>query len=120
MFDTETLDDAMNASIAEIDTEDAAKTFIQTVISEFQDRFTIEDPDNVQKVIQPVVRALQGLQKKGFDMQPYTHQIVAMAASEFEHYSGTKDARAYRSTLIVADNVMHKKGTGYWKKEDKK
>lgn len=119
--DTNTLDTStIDNSVAEIESAAAARVFIQTIISQFQARYTIENPGNVQQSVKPVVHALQSLQKKGFDMKPYADQLVSIAAREYESYKGNKDIRAHQSTLIVTDHVMHKKGTGYWKKEDKK
>jgi len=116
MLNTETIDE----SVAAIDTPDAAKAFMQTIISEFQDKYTIEDPERVKKYVKPAVEALQKLKKKGYDMHPFAVQLMAVAIREFESYKGSKDMRAYKSTLIVADFVTHKKGTGYWEKKDKK
>ncbi|MBD3304367.1 hypothetical protein GF343_04420 [Candidatus Woesearchaeota archaeon] len=118
--ETGTLDDvAIDESIAGIDSDAAAKTFIQTLISQFQDRYTIEDPENVQKSIQYVVRVLQGLKERGFDTKPYADKLVTYAAREHESYSGDKNDLAYKSTLIVTDQIMHRRGTGFWKKERK-
>ena len=120
-MNTDTIDVvAMDRSLAKIETPDAAKTFIQSVISEFREKYTIEDPNNVRQTIRPVLHALRGLQKKGFNMRPFCEQLIADAAKDFELYKGDKDLFAYQSTLIVADHVMHKHGTGYWKREDKK
>ncbi|MEM4263964.1 MAG: hypothetical protein QW666_03675 [Candidatus Woesearchaeota archaeon] len=116
--ETNTLEDiAIEDFVAEIETENAAKVFIQTMISKFQDTYTIENPSNVKKKLMPVVRALQGLQRKGFDMKPYADQLVAMAVEEYNKYSGQKDTFAHASTLTVVDAVTHKRDTGYWKKE---
>lgn len=114
---TNTIDDvAIDDSIAEINTCNAAKKFIQTIISKFHESYTIENPDNVRMLVGPVVRALQGLQRKGYNMRPYAYMIVAAAAEEFKTYAGHNDALAHESTLIVTDQMMHKRGTGYWKK----
>jgi hypothetical protein len=116
---TTTIEDiAIEDSVAEISTEDAAKIFIQTIISKFQENYTIENPANVKKALRPVVRALQGLQRKGYDMKPYANQVVTLAVDEFEKYSGAKETFAHVSTLTVIDNVTHKHGTGYWKKKN--
>ncbi|MBW3004908.1 hypothetical protein KY310_03675 [Candidatus Woesearchaeota archaeon] len=116
-MNTDTLDTiAIEDSVAEIETVDAAKTFIHTVISKFQAQYTIEDPDYVKDAVRPVVRALQCLHRKGFDMKPYADQIIADAAAEYRHYSGEKKNDAYKSTLIVADHIMHRRDTGFFKK----
>ncbi len=117
--ETNALEDiAIEESVAEISTEDAAKVFIHTLISKFHEQYTIENPENVERSVKPVVRALQGLQRKGYDMGHYAKLIVATAAEELEHYSGPKDYLAHNSTLIVTDAVMHKRDTGYWKKKN--
>jgi ribosomal protein S20 len=110
--------EAIKASVKAISKEDAAKTFIQTVISNFQKNYTIENPDNVKKSVRPVTKALQGLQRKGFDMRPYAEQVITIAVLEFEKYSGAKETFAHVSTLTVIDNVTHKPDTGYWKKKN--
>jgi len=117
--DMSTLDNiAMEDSIAEICTADAAKIFIQTIISKFQDQYTIEDPERVQKAILPVVHALHGLKKKGYDMTHYAHQVVKMATAEYENYGGSKQDLAHKSTLIVTDKVIYHRDTGYFKKRE--
>ena len=115
--ETSTIEDiAIEDSVAEISTEDAAKTFIQTLVSKFQENYAIENPATVKRSVRPVRRALQGLQRKGFDMKPYAEQVITIAVREFEKYSGDKETFAYISTLTVIDSVTHKRGTGYWKK----
>jgi len=116
MLNTETIDE----SVAAINTPDAARAFMHTIISEFQDKYTIEDPDNVKKYVKPAVEALQKLQRKGYDMHSFAVQLLDIAMKEYKNYTGQDSAKAYRSTLIVTDFVTHKKSTGYWKKKDKK
>lgn len=117
--ETNTLEDiAIEDSVAEISTEDAAKVFIQTMISKFQETYTIEDPSNVKKTLRPIVRALQGLQRKGYDMQPYADLLVKAAIEEFENYTGPKETFAHVSMLTVVDAITHKPSTGYWKKKE--
>ena len=107
---------AMEDSIAEIDTADAARIFIQTVISKFQEQYTIEDPVRVRQSIIPVVHALRGLNRKGFDMTDYAHHVVKIVSGEYETYNGSKQDLAYKSTLIVTDNVIHRRDTGFFKR----
>jgi len=117
--DTSTADIAIDDSVADISSDRAAAVFINTLISSFEDNFTIENPEKVKQAVKPVVRALQGLHRKGYDMRPYAERLVAQVAEEFQKYSGEKRDIAYQSTLIVTDHIMHKRGTGYWKREKK-
>lgn len=98
-----------------ITSKEEAVFFAQTTVSRFGELYNPEDPVTAKNLVRSTIDVLSCLEKQGFDMSKYVHQVRDCAIDAEHNYTGESASKVHQSTLHVLDGIIYKAKTGYQK-----